>query len=53
MTAKNDITGDSIKTRPSTDSYRDSWERIYGAKKATQVCEQGKEEDKAPQERAE
>lgn len=53
MATRNDITGDSIKTRPSSDAYRNEWERIYGAKKTAQVCEQGKEEDKAPQERAE
>ena len=32
MPAKNDITGDSIISKTSTDAYRDSWERIFGMK---------------------
>lgn len=30
MTAKNDITGDSIKTKPGNDKYAEGWERIFG-----------------------
>lgn len=30
--ARNDITGDSIQTKPGTDLYRDGWERIFGKK---------------------
>lgn len=30
MTAKNDITGDSLTSRVSSDKYRDNWERIFG-----------------------
>lgn len=34
MTAKNDITGDSIRTKVSTkngyEAYREGWERIFG-----------------------
>lgn len=33
MSAKNDITGDSIITKSSTDKYRDGWERIFGKQK--------------------
>jgi hypothetical protein len=35
MTSKNDITGDSIKSKISKDQdkYADSWERIWGKKK--------------------
>lgn len=29
MTARNDITGDSIATKTSTDAYRDGWDRIF------------------------
>lgn len=32
MSTKNDITGDSIQTRPSTSAYRDGHERIFGKK---------------------
>ena len=30
MSAKNDITGDKIKTKPSGAMFRDGWEKIYG-----------------------
>lgn len=29
-TARNDITGDSIQSKPSSDLYRDNWDRIFG-----------------------
>lgn len=29
MTARNDITGDSIATRKTNDAYRDGWDRIF------------------------
>jgi hypothetical protein len=41
MTAKNDITGDEIRTKPST-AYADNWERIFGNKEKTK--EEPKEE---------
>lgn len=31
-TARNDITGDSIQSKPSSDLYRDNWDRIFGKK---------------------
>lgn len=33
--AKNDVTGDSIKTKNVTDKYRDGWDRIWGNKNKT------------------
>lgn len=33
MTAKNDITGDVIKSRSTSDAYRDNWDRIFKDKK--------------------
>ena len=30
--SKNDITGDSLRTKPSTDKFRDNWETIFGKK---------------------
>lgn len=33
MTAKNDITGDSIKSKGTSEQYRDNWDRIFGKKK--------------------
>ena len=35
MAAKNDITGDSIKSKTSTKAYADGWEKIFGKKKKT------------------
>jgi hypothetical protein len=32
-TAKNDITGDSLRSKPSSDKYNEGWERIFGEKK--------------------
>jgi hypothetical protein len=33
-TAKNDITGDSIKTKSQGQKYRDNWDIIFGKKNA-------------------
>lgn len=33
MTTKNNITGDSIKTKHNTQSYKDGWDRIFSPKK--------------------
>ena len=33
MTAKNDITGDSIKSRANTKSFDENFDRIFGNKK--------------------
>jgi len=33
-TARNDITGDSIQSKPGTDLYRDGWDRIFGKKES-------------------
>lgn len=32
MTAKNDVTGDAIRSRQSTKKYKDGWDRIFGKK---------------------
>jgi len=32
MAAKNDITGDEIKTKTNTSAYEDGWDRIFGKK---------------------
>lgn len=44
MTAKNDITGDLIKSKTSSETYRDNWERIFG-KKEKPVEDTSKKED--------
>lgn len=33
MPAKNDITGDSITTKSTSDAYRDNWDKIFSKKK--------------------
>lgn len=45
VTSKNDITGDELKSRTSTDNYRNGWDRIFG-KKPEPVVEEKKEEIK-------
>ena len=42
MAARNDITGDSLITKASSDAYRDNWDRIFGKKKPQ---EEGEESD--------
>ncbi len=32
MTARNDITGDSIQTKGTSEAYRSGWDRIFGQK---------------------
>lgn len=32
MATKNDVTGDSIKSKVSDDKYREGWDRIFGNK---------------------
>lgn len=38
MSAKNDITGDSIQSREPNDAYRQGWERIFGEKPVAPFC---------------
>jgi len=38
--SKNDITGDSIITKNTTDKYRDGWDRIFGKKKSEEALEE-------------
>lgn len=37
MTSTNDITGDAILSRSSTDAYREGWDRIFGKKKGVET----------------
>ena len=40
MTAKNDITGDEIKSRGNSNEFADGWERIFGKKKDNVATDQ-------------
>lgn len=42
MTAKNDVTGDSIKSKVNSEEYRNNWEAIF--KKKKEETESPKEE---------
>lgn len=33
MTTTNDVTGDSLISKSTTDQYRDGWDRIFGNKR--------------------
>ena len=35
MATKNDITGDELISKPTTDSYADGWDRVFGKKEKT------------------
>lgn len=42
MAAKNDVTGDSIKTKTGNQkAYADGWDRIFGKKKKSKKSTQG------------
>jgi hypothetical protein len=43
--AVNDITGDSIITKSSTEKYRDNWDRIFGKKNSEDLTD-NKDESK-------
>lgn len=45
MTTKNDITGDSIVSKPSSQSYRDGWDAIFGNKENTDSDKKHNNED--------
>lgn len=32
-TARNDITGNALRSKPPSDKYNEGWERIFGEKK--------------------
>ena len=32
MTAKNEVTGDKLKSKPNSDNYRDNYDKIFGNK---------------------
>jgi hypothetical protein len=38
-TSKNDITGDSLRSKASTKSYDDGWDRIFGKKEDKEPVE--------------
>lgn len=37
MTAKNDVTGDAIKSKVNSEEYRNNWDAIFGKKKVEEV----------------
>lgn len=39
-TSFNDVTGDSLTTKTTTDAYRDNWDRIFGKKNKEQSDEE-------------
>lgn len=40
MTAKNDITGDLIKSKGNNSAYSDGWDRIFGKKKKEEALDE-------------
>ncbi len=41
--AKNDVTGDSIQSKSSSQRYRDNWEKIFGKKPSKDLTTKRKE----------
>lgn len=46
-TTKNDVTGDSLRSKPTSDAYRDNWETIFGSKSKEKKPENKGEEASA------
>jgi len=44
VTARNDITGQFIRSRPNSKTYKDNWDKIFGSKKEEVVDEVEPEE---------
>lgn len=40
MTARNDVTGDLIKSRPLNNAFSDNWDAIFGKKKTEEVVQE-------------
>lgn len=40
MAARNDVTGDLIKSRPLNTAYSDNWDAIFGKKKTEEVVQE-------------
>lgn len=38
MTARNDITGDAIATKPASEAYRERWDRVFRNKMPCPRC---------------
>lgn len=47
MATKNDVTGDALVSKTTTESYRDGWDRIFGT---TEEEEQKKTEEETEDE---
>lgn len=45
MAAKNDITGDAIRSKTSNQKYAEGWERIFGKKKTNGESSNGRTAD--------
>lgn len=41
MATKNDVTGDSLKTKAPSKKYDEGWERIFGKKQVEEAIEKG------------
>lgn len=50
MSAKNDITGDNIKTKYVSDKYRDNFDEIFRKKVSDEVLNKNNQEEDKPHE---
>lgn len=46
MATKNDVTGDSLVTNPSTQAYRDNWDAIFSKPKVAEEQDTQEKEEK-------
>lgn len=43
--ATNDITGDALRSKPTTDAYRDNWDAIFARKKLDYMIDEADGEE--------
>lgn len=46
MATKNDVTGDSIQTKLTSDLYRQNWDKIFGKKTKKKTKQNGQRADR-------
>lgn len=52
MTTRNDVTGDSLVSKNTNNSYRDGWDRIFGRKSEDESQNQLAEVEKRSDEKS-
>ena len=49
MTTKNDITGDELRSKTSTDKFRDNWDGVFSKEQSVPIGEDTRPKDRTKQ----